>query len=191
MIDIYSKHCKCGKKIYKTSKRCYSCESKRKHKLGLCKYFSGSKSTGYKNGKTLKIYYCIDCNKKLGKFAYEGTKRCRKCWIKSIRGKNHPNWQGGIGKEPYSFEWTKYLKTIIIRRDDYKCKLCNKTQKQELKEFNKSLTVHHIDYNKQNCKESNLVTLCKRCNPEVNFNRDYWFAYFMYIMEKIYDHKKI
>jgi len=40
------------------------------------------------------------------------------------------------------------------------------------------LHVHHIDYNKQNCKESNLITTCKSCNIKANKNRDYWEKFF-------------
>ena len=36
------------------------------------------------------------------------------------------------------------------------------------------LTVHHIDYDKQNCSPTNLITLCNSCNARANFNRNYW-----------------
>ena len=38
-------------------------------------------------------------------------------------------------------------------------------------EFKKILAIHHIDYNKKNNKEENLITLCRSCNVKVNFNR--------------------
>lgn len=40
------------------------------------------------------------------------------------------------------------------------------------------LTVHHIDYDKYNCNEQNLITLCRSCHPKTNFNRDYWKLFF-------------
>ena len=45
-------------------------------------------------------------------------------------------------------------------------------------ESKKGKSVHHIDYNKQNCKENNLITLCLQCNNRVNSNRNYWKEYF-------------
>lgn len=36
----------------------------------------------------------------------------------------------------------------------------------------------HIDYEKGNCKENNLISLCSQCNSRANFNRNYWFGYF-------------
>lgn len=50
----------------------------------------------------------------------------------------------------------------------------------------KGTHVHHIDDNKQNCKKNNLITTCNQCNIKANFNRDYWYAYFTYIVEEIY-----
>src|SRR3990167_8698714 len=37
---------------------------------------------------------------------------------------------------------------------------------------------NYIDCDKDNCKESNLNTLCVRCNVKINRERDYWIAYF-------------
>lgn len=34
--------------------------------------------------------------------------------------------------------------------------------------------------------KNHLITLCGKCNLEVNTNRDYWFAYFEYIIERSY-----
>ena len=49
---------------------------------------------------------------------------------------------------------------------------------EELEELNRILCVNHIDFNKQNCKEDNLNTLCLRCNVKINRNREYWTNYF-------------
>jgi hypothetical protein len=45
------------------------------------------------------------------------------------------------------------------------------------------LDVHHIDYDKNNCNEDNLVTLCRVCHPRSNYDRDYWYAFYRYIMD--------
>ncbi len=96
--------------------------------------------------------------------------------------KNNPRYIDGRSKFPYPEEWTNKLKDQIRKRDSYCCRICNKSKEQEFIEIGQELSIHHIDYNKQNCNEGNLITLCKKCNTKVNSNRDYWFAYFTYIM---------
>ncbi len=92
---------------------------------------------------------------------------------------------GGTG---IPYENNKYpkifyqLKEKIKKRDNYTCQNKNCGVKQ--KDYYRALDVHHIDYDKQNCEEINLITLCNRCNIQVNFNRDYWFSYFTYVMEE-------
>jgi 5-methylcytosine-specific restriction endonuclease McrA len=55
---------------------------------------------------------------------------------------------------------------------------------KEEKHYRK-LDIHHIDYNKKNCKKNNLVTLCQSCHSKAGVNRDYWYAYYTYLMESI------
>lgn len=82
-------------------------------------------------------------------------------------GSLNPNWQGGNSLHPYTYEFNKELKDLIRLRDGYKCQLCGMTELENLEK----LSIHHIDYKKQNCLPSNLITLCRRCNSKVNFNR--------------------
>ena len=86
----------------------------------------------------------------------------------SFIGRHHPNWKGGISFEPYSIDWTETLKRSVRERDKYICQLCNQYGNN----------VHHIDYDKQNCNPNNLITLCKKCNAKVNYNRNTWIKYF-------------
>ncbi len=95
-------------------------------------------------------------------------------WNKGLYGKGNPNWQGGISFEPYSIEFNNKLKEQIRKRDNYTCQLCSRKQK----DYDRKLAVHHIDYDKLNCKEENLVTLCQSCHIKTNYNRDYWRGYF-------------
>jgi len=101
-----------------------------------------------------------------------------------FKGKGNPNYLHGKAYEPYSSKWTETLKESIRQRDNYICQLCGRTQKREIKELNQKLSVHHIDYNKEHLNPNNLMTLCRKCNMKVNFNRDYWYAYFTYIIEE-------
>lgn len=75
---------------------------------------------------------------------------------------NHPLY---IGKpKQYPRTWKKSLKMKIIARDGGKCVICEQPPKN-----NKNLPVHHIDENKENCDENNLVTLCPSCHKSVHF----------------------
>jgi len=89
-------------------------------------------------------------------------------------GSKSYNWQDGLSKLPYSQGWTEVLKKAIRKRDNYVCQLCGKTQKQE----GLKLSVHHINYNKEDCNPTNLITLCKSCNSKVNKCRSRWTEFF-------------
>lgn len=95
---------------------------------------------------------------------------------------------GGTGipheNNDYPIEYTNYLRQKIRKRDNYICQLCNITEEEYLSIYNTVLDAHHIDYDKQNNLEENLICLCHKCNMKANKNRNYWFAYFTYIMEE-------
>jgi hypothetical protein len=91
-----------------------------------------------------------------------------------MRGENHPNFQGWISRLPYSLNWSKELKEQIRERDGYICQLCFISQ-DELK---KKLDVHHIDYDKKNCAEENLISLCTSCHMKTGYNREKWQSIF-------------
>jgi len=172
----YCIDCKINEINYTTflygNKRCHSCEMKLR---------IGIKASGYKDGRCLKKYYCQDCRKKISSYQ---AKRCIKCFGIWERGNNNPmydktqdknpNWQGGISKLPYAFEFDSKLKESIRERDNYECQNCGMTEEEHLIVKGQNLSIHHIDYNKKNCKENNLITVCDSCNSRANFNRDYW-----------------
>ncbi len=128
--------------------------------------------------------------------------KTRKLWSKQRRGRkwskeqrknhinchsleNHYNWQGGKSFEPYSTLFNQQLKDRIRVRDNF---ICQKCQIPEL-ELDERLRIHHIDYDKKNCKEDNLISLCNRCNIKANFNREYYSKYFSDLLqEKSYAH---
>jgi len=80
----------------------------------------------------------------------------------------HPNWKGGKSFGLYGFDFTKELKTLIRKRDKFTCQICGKN----------GYDVHHIDYNKKNCNQDNLITLCRSCHTKTNWNREKWLDYF-------------
>lgn len=90
-------------------------------------------------------------------------------------------WEGHIKIENirrYGDDWTDILREAIRERDNYVCQECGIHQ-DELEGRFKRLDVHHIDYDKNNCNPTNLITLCKRCHVKTNYNRDWWKNYFI------------
>lgn len=93
-------------------------------------------------------------------------------------GENNNLWRGGKFKQPYSDEWTDELKEQIRNRDQRKCQFqdCNY---DDTKEFEK-LHVHHIDSNKQNCEEYNLISLCRQHHMTIENNHPELWQYDLY-----------
>jgi len=110
-----------------------------------------------------------------------------------LKGHNNPNWKGGISTNPYCEIFNqKDFRDIIFIRDAYTCQNCGITKMLSLKVYSKELSLHHINYNKQECKLKNVITVCCSCNSKANFNRDEWEKYFTYIIEeKEKDHGKM
>lgn len=93
------------------------------------------------------------------------------------KGENSCHWLGGISFEPYTVDWTETLKRSIRERDHYTCRMCGKQQEEE------AFSVHHIDYNKNNCSPENLITLCRSCHAKTNSNREYYLEYFQKLLK--------
>jgi len=141
-------------------------ESLKKHRklnplTGDKNYFYGKKhSDEYKVGQS---------NKKKGKRSYNQEQFERQNQ-NTLKGNEHPNWNGGTSNEPYPFEFNKVLKENIKTRDGFKCGVCDKeTQK---------LAIHHINYNKDNIEFDNLISLCYSCHSKTNYNRECWVEFF-------------
>ena len=77
---------------------------------------------------------------------------------------------------PYPWNFGTISKRIIAR-DGFACQgpTCSKTDTR--------LTAHHIDYDKDNCADGNLIALCSSCNTKANFGRARWQAIYCAIME--------
>ena len=72
--------------------------------------------------------------------------------------------------DPYPTEFNYKFKEQIRKKFNRMCFLCGKTEKMN----GKRLEIHHIDYNKQNIDEKNLIPLCKVCHMRTNHHREYW-----------------
>lgn len=139
------------------------------------------KNNGYwRDGISSKQHFCIDCGDPINlSTVYRGS-RCKSCARKEEYKDptNHPGYIDGSSFEPYPTAFNNFLKESIRKRDNYTCKKCGITEEEHLTVYGLVLSVHHINYNKQNCEETNLITLCRECNTRVNFNRGYWTSYF-------------
>ena len=82
-----------------------------------------------------------------------------------LYGPQSPNWKGGYSHRDYRKGPIKFTEEVRVRirdRDDYTCQECG--------EYGKD--VHHIDYNKSNNDDLNLITLCHRCHMKTNGPKD-------------------
>ncbi len=102
-----------------------------------------------------------------------------------ISGILNPNWKGGTSLVPYDKKiFSEEFKKNIKIRDCFACLKCGKREEQEIRDFNRALAIHHIDYNKWNSVEKNCCTLCIRCNGEVNVNRIHWTKFFQSLLNE-------
>jgi len=176
------------------------------------KFMKGKRAPVYIDGRSLKKYKCVSCDNTVNwQTAIKGKGMCIECMTKLYRiifsgknnpfygkchtdeaknkisktriflglakGKNNPAYIDGESKRKYPREFTNDLKLKIFKRDNYTCQKCGIYPCNDL-------TNHHIDYDKKNCKEDNLITLCRKCNSKVNTNRNHWKMYFSKLLRK-------
>ena len=198
---------------YRKSKRCYSCNNIYQWKIGnrksssykyknilkkrtlynkyiknklslseIAKIFKVSKCTVL---RYLKLYKISVRSLSESKKSYKVSEQQKIRYREIFKGEGNPNWQGGLNKDGYSYRFNKQLKEKIRNRDNRICQCCGLKENNHIR-GNKQikLTVHHIDYNKQNCKEDNLISLCNKCNIKANTNRDYWYSFYKYKIEE-------
>lgn len=94
---------------------------------------------------------------------------------------NHPNWKGGVSFEAYDFSFDQKMKNYIKTRDMFECQICSK---KDVK-----FHIHHIDYDKKNSNERNLITLCNSCHSKTNWRRECWKEFFKPIIYKKYNNQ--
>ena len=140
---------KCAKKFYVKPNRIE--RGWGKYCSNKCKYIS--QSTG-------QIVECDSCKKptykisgeikrsKSGKFFC--SKTCQTIWRNSVVfiGNNHSNWKHGE---------SAYRSILLRARTEQLCAICGSTD-------TRTLSVHHMDKNRQNNNISNLLWLCQNCH---------------------------
>lgn len=102
-------------------------------------------------------------------------------------GKDSPNWKGGYRNGDYLGKFTKYLKELIRKRDNYRCQECFRHQDELFDTSGRKykLNVHHIDYDKGNNDENNLISLCRSCHSQTNYKRENWTNYYQLKIKEI------
>ena len=160
----------------------------------------------YIDGRSLKKYYCKCKNEITWECALKGSGMCKSCSMKErlsnpenhpmfgkesyfsiynkirtdVKGPDNPNWIDGRSWLKYPQEFNEQLRLEIRVRDNYQCQgeNCSMTEEEHLMVYGRVLHVHHIDYNKFNCKKDNLITTCCQCNIRANINRTYWQEFY-------------
>lgn len=84
-----------------------------------------------------------------------------------VAGERNPNWKNGISYEPYDPRFNTEFKKSILDRDGHRCQFPDCGAITDLK-------IHHIDYDKSNTSGDNCITLCRKHNSVVNFDRERW-----------------
>ena len=91
--------------------------------------------------------------------AHKGRDRESYLW-----GDKNPNWRDGASENPYPNEF-RAIKKMIRTRDNSICRICHKKQEGRFG------VVHHIDADKNNNAEENLVLVCRRCHGKIHWGR--------------------
>jgi len=186
----------------RTSKKyyCIDCKTEIRYRSTRCQPCSNIDKQGsvgnignrshYKDGRCLNAYYC-KCGKSITyQSAIYGRGNCKSC-AQSIKmkgkmiGIKNPSYIHGQGYAPYPPEFNNSLKLQIRKQDNYECQLCHISEEDHKLKYNQTLHIRHIDYNKKNCEEENLISVCRQCNLHINFNREYWKSYFEQIKERL------
>ncbi len=129
---------------------------------------------GYKNGKYKPPM--------LGKKHSQESREKVALSLRGKYGKDSRNWMGGISLEPYNFNFNKEFKREIMNRDNQTCMVCG-IKREEL---DHTLSIHHIDYDKQSSISQNCISLCKGCHAKTNGNRRYWTIFFQGLIKLKY-----
>ena len=81
----------------------------------------------------------------------------------SVFGEKNHWWKGGICPNEYPGEFNEELKERIRERDNRQCQNCGIDET----DCYRLLDVHHIDGDKQNCEDDNLISYCTSCHAKI------------------------
>lgn len=157
----------------------------------------GERNVFWRGGKVKTT--CLCCGKEFEVFPCRIKSARKYCSIKCrsehfrtrLQGKENPNWHNGASFEPYCEKFNKEFKNRVRAFFNFTCVVCGRKQEEDVK--GQSLHVHHINYRKDACCNSDAVplfiTLCSHCHGKVHYKREYWNAHFQSIIEQKYNGK--
>lgn len=152
----------CGKGIWSAATRCKSC----------------ARRFQYKDPTKHPQYHVVKSPETIKKLSISLKKRCSTPEYRSFCSLR----SGGTGipyeNREHPKEFSEELKNIVKTRDNFNCQMCGINEDEHLKSVGYILSVHHIDYDKKNNKEYNLITLCHSCHTKTNYNRSMWKEHF-------------
>ena len=99
---------------------------------------------------------CLDCGGSLSKYTYpkRETKRCKTCYVKTLKGEGHPNWRGGESKTK---EYRKHHDRL--KRD--------KRKRNAIGSFNLE------EWEELKTKYKSMCLCCKLIEPEIKLTADH------------------
>lgn len=155
----------------------FTCEKKRLNQKSL--YCSLDCYYEHAHRRNAELVNCGHCGKEIKRFA-SVLDKCKtpycsfECRVDGQHGDRTGSWEGGKSSEPYPVGFNEWLKTRIRNNFGQTCQLCGVAQSN----LKRKLCVHHIDYDKLNLSETNLIPLCDKCHGKTNAKRGYWEKYF-------------
>jgi len=148
--EFFNKMCSIRKELFKSGKIIAHCKGKNRYN------YEPLRRTG-------------DASKGIPK-TYEQRKKSSA----TKQGISLDKWERFTGFDPYTPEFNKEFKNLVKLRDNFCCLNCGISEQKHIILKGKKLTVHHIDYNKENTCLINCCTLCNSCNIKVNAHRIEW-----------------
>ena len=167
--------------------RCEICGEEFKPKDNTTKYCSRKCMGMADHIENSIISKCVICGKKIvhkkSKEQYTCSLECKnKLHSERMNGSGNPSYIGITNKGYKGFN--NKLKLKIKRRDNFVCQICGLQDEDNYCGNGYGLAIHHIDYDKCNCSENNLISLCNQCHAKTNYNRDIWKKVLLQKLEK-------
>lgn len=157
--------------------RCWTKEQKKRHSENKKQWLkshshnrTGSQQTKEVRraiGDGIKKFWETHAHPRLGTHRPKevGVKISKSKIARSLRGEHNSNWAGGLTL--YGPGFTCALKEQVKKRDKYACRLCGDSSSRQL-------CIHHINYDKNDHRIENLISLCDQCHPRTNAKRRWW-----------------
>ena len=133
----------------------------------------GENNPAYNGNKENKT--CVSCGKKF-EYSRSGLHKEQTrvfCSLACAHKIDIKNLFLGNSVNPYPAEWSK-IKKLIKERDDHTCQLCGDKENTNNHSTNNGHHIHHIDYNKKNLNQQNLIELCQKCHNATHHGRTFW-----------------